>query len=258
MDKAPAGECPRCHVFSIPFEPNLHLPRQRFAYRLHAVMRKMRFDGTAVSLIFANIGAVGIGYFEGMRLAQLLMVFWMQSVIILICILIRILSLKRFSRDPGTQWTYELGPDASLVGRGSAAIKRRIATSCVVFYGAWLGMTYFFLHVFAGIGLPDGEPRGYLYCTAVFAVNHLYSLRRNMHDDAAGSPNIDHLMMLPLVRTVPMHVMVFLGAFALKAGATTLLSLLIFVVLKICADVIMHCVERRVTLDGRLGQHYVG
>lgn len=76
-------------------------------------------------------------------------------------------------------------------------------------------------------------------CTAVFAVNHLWSYRYNRDLDRQGTPNIGTLMFTPYLRIVPMHMTIIFGGLFVHAGA----GLLLFGTLKTAADVAMHVAE---------------
>lgn len=111
-------------------------------------------------------------------------------------------------------------------------------------------MVYFiFLLVFsltgmfssAGENALNSADLKYILPTALlFLGNHLFSYFYNRPRDT-GRQNIGALMFYPYARIVPMHLTIILGFFL--SG-----DLLLFLLLKILADAIMHVVEHRVLL----------
>ena len=79
-------------------------------------------------------------------------------------------------------------------------------------------------------------------CSALFALNHLWSYRRNRELDRQGTPNIGALLFMPYGRIVPMHAIILSGALFAPAG----IGIAIFVALKTAADVAMHVIEHAV------------
>jgi hypothetical protein len=98
-DTNPAWQCPKCRIAYAKFRPGT----ARLGPRLVAGSREMaaeaRQDSSVFVLIAANLVALAIAWKTGMSLRELMLVYWIQSVIIGICSAIRILSLERFSTE---------------------------------------------------------------------------------------------------------------------------------------------------------------
>lgn len=181
-------------------------------------------DHPLLALIAANVVALLIAYATGMALRELMMVYWIQSVIIGIAAFVRILCLNRF--DPQ--------------GRHLAPTKEKWMSAFffLLSYGMFHGFYFVALTLIFGLDTADSAT-GYLLCALVFAANHGYSLLQSVRRDALGQ-EIGAIMMLTYMRIVPMHLTILLGgmffngpgAFALFGG------------LKIAADVAMHMVEQ--------------
>ena len=80
-----------------------------------------------------------------------------------------------------------------------------------------------------------------------FAVNHGYSLWKNIRIDALGMPNLGDLVVMPYVRIVPMHLVLIMGKVAGAAGV----AMALFLFFKTVIDVIMHCIEHRALSTAR-------
>jgi ribosomal protein S27AE len=230
-DTSPAWQCPKCGIAYVKFPPRA----ARLGTRLAAGGRELALeaseDRSALVLIAANLAALAIAWRAGMSLRELMMVYWIQSVIIGICSFVRILSLERF--DPSN---LNIGKRPVQETTGD---KLKVACFFLLHYGFFhFGYLIFVLSERSHDSRASAG--GYLLCALVFALNHGYSLLKNVALDARGRPSIGTLMFLPYARVFPMHLTIlfggtfFAGAFALFGG------------LKILADVAMHTLEHHV------------
>jgi hypothetical protein len=228
-DANPAWQCPGCGIAYAKYRPR--------AASLLAESREMaaeaRADRSVGVLVFANLVALGIAWATGMGLQQLMAVYWVQSVIIGVSHFIRIMSLQKFSTDGFSSNGRRIPEDAG--GKRSTAF----------FFAVHYGFFHIGYLVFLLVGSKTGalgSAAGLALCALVFALNHGYSLKHNIRRDARGTPNLGTLMFLPYARIFPMHLLIILGA-TMHATAA---HLLLFVGLKIVADVAMHTVEHHV------------
>jgi hypothetical protein len=195
-------------------------------------------DSTAWSLIAVNALALALALYLHWTLTSLLMLYWAQSVVIGVASFFRILNLERFSTANFTINDRPVEPTPQL--------KRRTARFFALHYGIFHVVYLGFI-----VGLRRGEPIwtwGLALCAALFALNHLWSYRRNRELDRQGAPNIGALMFMPYVRIVPMHATILSGALFAPAG----IGIVFFAVLKTAADVAMHVVEHRLLRKVRL------
>jgi hypothetical protein len=192
----------------------------------------MRQDRSVLALLAANVAALAIAWALKMSLRDLMLVYWIQSVIIGVTSCIRILRLERFDTDG-----FRINNQAV---EETPATKRRVAAFFALHYGFFHLVYLIFI---AAPGAPGklGSLGAYLLCAAVFAINHGYSMRHNLARDAGGRPNIGTLMFLPYARIVPMHATILFGG--LFAGTP---AFFLFGCLKTLADVVMHVVEHYV------------
>lgn len=236
-DTNPAWQCPKCQIVYAKFRPAGAPLAARFAAGGREMAAEAKDDRSIFVLIAANLLALLIAWLTHMSLRELMLVYWIQSVIIGICSALRILNLKRFS-------TENLRMNNQPVAEEPAS-KRKVAGFFVLHYGFFHFGYLMFLSFDREPG-PGGSAAGYLLCALVFAVNHGYSLMQNVRRDALGRPNLGTLMFLPYARIVPMHVTILAGG-ALYGGAH---AFALFGALKIVADAVMHTVEHHVLAKG--------
>ena len=189
-----------------------------------------------IALVITNAVVVGIALHLGMTLRALMLIYWMQSMVIGACNVIRILSLHRFSTQGFSEGDQPL--------EETPLTRRKTAKFFVLHYGVF-HLAYLLFLLVGGKG-QLGAPGAYALCALAFVLNHLFSLRRNLAHDAAGRPNIGTLMFMPYLRVVPMHIMIVTG---LGFGGSTA-SIVFFAILKTIADAAMHVVEHRVLRAG--------
>ncbi len=207
--------------------------------RLVAQSRELASEGASdrsvYALLAANLiaGAAAVAFL--MDLNDLMLVYWVQSVVIGISSFIRMLSLQDFSTDGLSSG----GKQVPNTPRG----KTTTAFFFLFHYGCF--HAFYFVFIVFGQASWDSTPiplAGLVLCAITFALSHGFSLAHNIRADRSGRPNLGTLMMLPYARIIPMHITILAGG----AFTQSLLVLLLFIGLKTGADVIMHIVEHRV------------
>ena len=186
-------------------------------------------DGSVWSLVLANVLALAVAWHQDWSAGSLMILYWLQSVVIGVSNVFRILALDKFSTENFRMNGRHVDP--------TPAVKWQVAIFFAVHYG-------FFHFVYLMFLVTDarGEPlidRWFWLCAAAFALNHWWSYRYNRDIDRQGTPNIGTLMFTPYVRIVPMHLTIIFGGL-LGPGAA---KLLLFGALKTGADVAMHAAE---------------
>ena len=189
-------------------------------------------DSSVWSLVAANSVALGLALHQHWSLTSLLLLYWAQSVIIGVANIFRTLNLDRFSTANFTINDRPVEPTPQL--------KRQTARFFALHYGIFHAVYLGFIVAFRRGEALWTWPLA--LCIAVFALNHLWSYRRNRAADREGTPNIGILMFLPYGRIVPMHAIILSG----MVFAPTGIGIVIFIVLKTAADVAMHIVEHAV------------
>lgn len=159
-------------------------------------------------------------------MSELLLTYWIQSVIIGLFQFAKILDLKDFStknfyiNDRAVEPTPET--------------KRTTAFFFLFHYG-------FFHFVYLIFIAAEAQGRflvipGLFASTTILFLNHLLSFVSNRTADRKRAPNIGQMMFTPYARIIPMHLTIILGA---TAG----FPILLFLGLKTLADVVMHAAE---------------
>jgi len=237
-DTNPGWQCPRCQIAYLKYRPGASQLASRLAAGGREMAAEAKSDGSVYALIAANLAALLIAYFTRMSLRELMLVYWIQSVIIGISYFIRMVSLERFSTE-----NFKVN-DQPLEEKPES--KWRVACFFLLHYG-FFHFAYLLFIAFDRHGpASSGSTAGYALCALVFAVNHGYSLRRNIRMDARGKPNLGTMMMLPYARIVPMHVTILAGG-SFYGGAH---AFALFGALKIVADAVMHTIEHHVLAGG--------
>ena len=232
-DTNPYWQCPRCEIVYAKFIAAKAPAGARLAAHGREMADEASHDRSVHALVAANIIVLAIALFRDMTLQNVLLVYWVQSVVIGMSHTIRILSLQRFSTE---------GLDSPRTIKETPATKNLAAGFFVVHYGAvhalYLGILF---DQRGDAGLLAGAGGAYALCALVFAVNHFFSLAHNLKTDAAAKPRLTTLMVLPYARVVPMHLMTLIGLlFTDGEGA---FALLLFGALKTAADVVMHTLD---------------
>lgn len=254
QDRNPDWQCARCSIAYLKY----HAPAPNLASRLAAGGRDLaveaKSDGSVHVLVAANAAALAIAWATKMSLTDLMLVYWIQSVIIGLTHALRVASLHDYSNDE---------PDWDALPWYAQLLKPRESSATVTLFtpegkmgtAAFFLFHYGFFHFvylqFIQGDLQDqgGAPNttGLALCALVFAANHLYSLVRNIRNDRRGCPNLGVLMVLPYFRILPMHLTIMLGSNFFSAGA-----IILFAALKTLADVAMHTMEHHVLRQGRM------
>lgn len=233
-DANPAWQCPGCGIAYAKYRPGAGKLLPALAAESREMAGEAATDLSIAVLVAANLLALGIAWRTGMSLRSLMFVYWMQSVIIGVTHIIRMMRLERFSTEGFTSMGERLPEDP-----GS---KAQMAFFFLIHFGGFhLVYLVFLVASVRGDGLVWNP--GYVLCALVFALNHAYSLRHNLRRDARGRPNLGTLMMLPYARILPMHAAILSGALMSGAGA---FAFFVFGILKTVADVLMHVVEHHV------------
>lgn len=236
-DTNPVWQCPKCQIAYLKYKPGAARLTSRLAAGGREMAAEAKTDRSVYVLVAANVLALLIAWLTQMSLRELMLVYWIQSVIIGVMQVIRILSLQRFSTE-----NFEMNRQPLDETKAS---KVKVALFFLVHYGFFHAVYLLFLTVGSRHG-PSGSAIGYLLCALVFAINHAYSMLVNVRRDAEGKPNLGTLMFLPYARIFPMHLtIIFGGSFFGGTGAFAL-----FGALKIGADVVMHTIEHHVLAKG--------
>ena len=208
------------------------------------------FDVSLWTLLLANTFTIYLAYAEQWNIFDIVIVYWAQSVIIGIFNVVRMLSLKNFSIE-------------NITINGAPPKSPRVAQ---LYFAGFFAVHYGFFHlvylIFIVSGVFGKSSAGTMTAMlatlgvpiALFLGNHLFSYLQNHEADEAKRANLVSLMFFPYARIIPMHLTIIFGGILGAAGASSL-TLLLFLSLKMLADVVMHVMEHggsQTTLAPRL------
>ncbi|MEM7457067.1 MAG: DUF6498-containing protein [Planctomycetota bacterium] len=187
-------------------------------------------------LLVANLVTIVSFLIGWVTFGEILWSYWCQSVLIGISNAIRMSLLSDFSTEGFTSNDKPVPENAEG--------KRSTVLFFLGHYGFFHAVYLFFL-----IGLTSDETTFFgtgtiliVVLTLFFLGSELLVLREQMRIDALGKPNIGSMMMLPYLRIIPMHLTILFGGVS-AAGSV------IFLGLKLLADLLGHYVDERINLS---------
>ncbi|MBK6914218.1 MAG: hypothetical protein IPH11_11430 [Ignavibacteriales bacterium] len=195
------------------------------------------------SLIFSNLSVIFIALIDDITAADVLWIYWGQSVIIGVFNFINIISLKEFSTEGFKQ------------GGEQAQSTKRVKISTAVFFLFHYGFFHFIYAMFIGgfysMNQQDSSNTGsnfVLYSGVIFFVSYLIEFISSRTKPSDEIPNIGKLMFAPYARIIPMHMTIILGGFATTFGDifstdTNFFIIVLFVMIKTSVDLITHSIN---------------
>ena len=182
-------------------------------------------------LLFSNLTVIVLAMVQGWDIVPLLWIYWWQSVIIGFFNWRRMKQLKKFS-------TKGLKVDGQYVQP-----TEKTKNNSSIFFLLHYGLFQLFYLIFL-LTLSKSIPSDVLLSVAVgiviFLFNHFFSYRYNLQKDLTSTPNIGTMMFFPYFRVIPMHLIIFIGAWA---GRGSGVELFFFLLLKTGVDLLMHIIE---------------
>jgi Family of unknown function (DUF6498) len=189
-------------------------------------------DPSVYALIAANAVALALARDAGLRLGDMVAIYWAQSLVIGIAHTVRIAGLRKFTMG-------------ELVDPGAGACTKYVVAGAFFIH-------YTLFHLILGVALDarvgfyrieSAQAAVAWYCVILFAANHAFSLYYNIRCDRLGEPSLYRLNWIAYARVLPMHAV--LGVFALAQVESTA-AWLAFGLSKTVADVCMHVIQHRV------------
>lgn len=184
-------------------------------------------DPSTLVLLGSNVITLVLAWVEQWSFATVICTYWMQSVIIGIFNFMRMWSLHRFSTE-GLLAGGEPIPE-------NEEGKKSTALFFLLHYG-------FFHLIYATIlfGNMDGiRMRDFFIGSSIFFVNHLFSFLHYRQEDKIKVAHLGSIMARPYLRIFPIHLTI--GFFAAFVEGS--LGLLVFLIMKMIADILAHVFE---------------
>jgi hypothetical protein len=199
----------------------------------------LEFDRGAWYLVAVNLFASGTALYTGMSIADLLLVYWAQSVLMGLGTVIRILRLRRYSTHGISGWQRG-SPEEDL------AEKRKFAWTFALFHGIFSLACLVAIVGFISPITVGKAPLAFTACATIFALQYGWELVQSMRADAAGEPEIGYLAVPAGATLATLLIVCMITGPAMKGGAgpAGLLGLALLTFYKTCTDVSIHCLER--------------
>lgn len=196
---------------------------------------------SAWGLIASNLAVIFYAYIDNLKAAEVLWMYWVQSVVIGLFNFVRILMLKNFSTLGFKQSGKELKP--------TKATKISTAIFFLIHYGFFHLVYGVFLATFPTI-MNETKPDGsfyLLFSSIVFLINYGYDFYKEQNTVTNEIPNLGTVMFMPYLRIIPMHLTIILGGLIVAAGSfarldTSLFVILVLMGLKTFVDLITHSI----------------
>lgn len=191
--------------------------------------------GSFLGLVIANSVVIVLALWQEWDIITLAWIYWLQSILIGLNTFVRIIRLRDFKLGDMTIGNSTAQQIVDQYGKNY--VRRYIAFFFLFHYG--------FFHVGYAIFLVSQSAsvlgNALLVGVGIFAVQLFIKLivdLRTYQDDPKR--NIGTMMMFPYARIIPMHIGIVFGVFFVQSAA----SLMIFLFLKMIADLVMHLIEQ--------------
>jgi len=177
------------------------------------------------SLLVSNLIAIASAVIFRWSMADLMFLYWGQSVIIGFFQFLKILDLENFSTEG-----FKINGQPT---EPTHSTKVFTAYFFLLHYGFFHFVYLFFIMV------KSPDLLGAVPLQIVFLFNHTYSYILNRDRDKLVRKNIGTVMFAPYVRIIPMHLVI-----GMAQNFTSIIPITLFQVLKTLADLIGHRIDR--------------
>jgi len=181
-----------------------------------------------ISLLAANVFTIIVAFQQNWNVYDLMWVYWLQSIIIGIFQVIKILTVKKFTTEGFTSNGKPVPP--------TQKSKKETAIFFVLHYGL-------FHLVYAGYLSKyfPSDIRWFVLAGVSFAVSSFVSYQKKQIIDVQKVKNLGHLLFQPYVRIIPMHLVIVFGGLIASKG-----NLLFFLILKSLIDMASQKIEESI------------
>jgi hypothetical protein len=185
----------------------------------------IRTDPSSQALLFANIATICFAIFFSWSVFEVMLIYWVQSIIIGIFAILKMISAGVWQRNP---------------------LPIFLVPFFVLHYG---GFHSAYLIAISALFLPEqtsisfGLMLGVALGAAVYFLNHLVSFILRFSEVKTTSP--ETFFISPYQRIIPMHISIIFGGFIFIFSGSNLIVLIFFMLLKTLADISMHIAEHK-------------
>jgi len=199
-----------------------------------------------ITLLCSNIITIVLAVAGNWDAATVLFIYWAQSIIIGIFTVISLIRADTAALTADISQSAEGNVSVGMMNRYFARYYKYFIAGFFTFHYGLFHVVYYEFIVDSGFfGVVDfSSPEVWASC-GLFFVNHLYSSLYYRHDERKGGGYIAEEFTYPYSRISPMHLTIIFGAIIVSvlsaAGIeSTLPVVVLFLVLKVYADLIMH------------------
>lgn len=216
------------------------------------------FTPPVILLIVSNLVVIALAIFEGWDFTTVMFLYWIQSLIIGLFTMIRLLfaDTALIAEELAAEQTRTGEGDVRDTGRLRIwGMKIGVSGFFCIHYGLF---NLFFFIMFIGSGsfgiLDPAQPVTWAPIV-IFFFNHLFSTLYYWKRERKGGIFMANSILLPYIRIIPMFLTLLIGGFITGlfqlAGFTTLLPMLVvFLALKAYMDIRMHIVTHGMEARG--------
>jgi len=192
------------------------------------------FDNSTIILIISNIIVIILAIIEKWNIIDLLLIYWAQSMIIGFFHFLRMINHQNYVVDNK---------------KSNLKAPKILYSIFFLFHYGWLNLFYLFYILFDYIINPflfnksvsiEINWIAILIGIFIFLINHLISYIVNYKKDILIKRSYKEMMFLPYIRIVPMDIILFIGAIL-----STENKIIVFLVLKLIADIVTHKIEHK-------------
>jgi len=199
-----------------------------------------------ITLLCSNIITIVLAVAGNWDAATVLFIYWAQSIIIGIFTVISLIRADTAALTADISQSAEGNVSVGMMNRYFARYYKYFIAGFFTFHYGLFHVVYYEFIVDSGFfGVVDfSSPEVWASC-GLFFVNHLYSSLYYRHDERKGGGYIAEEFTYPYSRIFPMHLTIIFGAIIVSvlsaAGIeSTLPVVVLFLVLKVYADLMMH------------------
>jgi Family of unknown function (DUF6498) len=222
---------------------NQHNEEQTFLTikrKLIGLFFKLNFksDITLWTLILINVITLITAIVEQQSMAYVLLIAWGQSYVIGIFGAIRISQVKEYAIEAATKDRKGYDPNKN---------KQTSAILFFIFYSFSHLIYLVFILVFHWFG--EMEIPNFLEFAVIFLgffAHHFYVYlkRKKAEKNILELPHLSKLVKEPMLRLLPVHLIVLVGVFTLIIGVPGIVTVIIFQIFKLFFDVLFHAYRR--------------
>ena len=196
-------------------------------------------DKSNLSLFLSNIFIIFLAVYYKWDFAEMLWIYWSQSIIIGIFQIIKIIDVKNYSTT---------GLTFNLTIKNPFLVKLYLILFFIINYGIFHWVYYFFIRYAFKLEIVDYYP--IIISCIIFLINHLYSFLSNRISDREKWKNLGQMVNLAYIRIYPMHFTLifsgFISQYLLDNRKYQLIIIIFFLLIKAITDSISHKYEHNI------------